>query len=69
MSTTRRMLLMNWAVRTGAWIIEDSYDSEYRLDSQGEGIYVGTFSSSKLATRAVCPDTRLMGIESRTDLV
>jgi GntR family transcriptional regulator/MocR family aminotransferase len=55
MSATRRMLLLNWAVRTGAWIIEDDYDSEYRfgsrpiaslqgLDTNAKVIYVGTFS-------------------------
>lgn len=55
MSAARRMLLLNWAVRTGAWIIEDDYDSEYRfasrpiaslqgLDSDARVIYVGTFS-------------------------
>ncbi len=55
MSATRRMLLLNWAVRAGAWIIEDDYDSEYRfasrpiaslqgLDTDGRVIYVGTFS-------------------------
>jgi GntR family transcriptional regulator / MocR family aminotransferase len=55
MSATRRMLLLNWAMRSGAWIIEDDYDSEYRfgsrpiaslqgLDTDGRVIYVGTFS-------------------------
>jgi len=55
MSATRRMLLLHWAVRTGAWIIEDDYDSEYRfgsrpiaslqgLDTDARVIYVGTFS-------------------------
>ncbi len=55
MSAARRMLLLNWAVRTGAWIIEDDYDSEYRfesrpiaslqgLDNDARVIYVGTFS-------------------------
>ncbi len=55
MSAARRMLLLNWAVRTGAWIIEDDYDSEYRfgsrpiaalqgLDTDARVIYVGTFS-------------------------
>jgi GntR family transcriptional regulator/MocR family aminotransferase len=49
------MLLLNWAMRSGAWIIEDDYDSEYRfgsrpiaslqgLDTDGRVIYVGTFS-------------------------
>ncbi len=55
MSAARRMLLLNWAVRSSAWIIEDDYDSEYRfgsrpiaslqgLDTDARVIYVGTFS-------------------------
>jgi GntR family transcriptional regulator / MocR family aminotransferase len=55
MTATRRMLLLNWAMRSGAWIIEDDYDSEYRLggrpiaslqglDTDARVIYVGTFS-------------------------
>jgi GntR family transcriptional regulator / MocR family aminotransferase len=55
MSATRRMLLLNWAVRSGAWIIEDDYDSEYRFasrpiaslqgqDTDARVIYIGTFS-------------------------
>ncbi len=55
MTATRRMLLLQWAMRSGAWIIEDDYDSEYRLggrpiaslqglDSDARVIYVGTFS-------------------------
>ncbi|MGA8036635.1 MAG: PLP-dependent aminotransferase family protein [Candidatus Acidiferrales bacterium] len=55
MSATRRMQLLEWAKREGAWIVEDDYDSEYRYDSkpiaslQGMDraervIYIGTFS-------------------------
>src|SRR6202453_1985688 len=55
MTATRRMQLLNWAARSGAWIIEDDYDSEYRfggrpipslqgLDTGERVIYVGTFS-------------------------
>jgi GntR family transcriptional regulator/MocR family aminotransferase len=55
MSASRRMLLLSWAARSGGWIIEDDYDSEYRfgsrpiaslqgLDTDGRVIYVGTFS-------------------------
>jgi GntR family transcriptional regulator/MocR family aminotransferase len=55
MTATRRMLLLHWAARTGAWIIEDDYDSEYRfgsrpvaalqgLDTASTVIYMGTFS-------------------------
>ena len=55
MSATRRIQLLNWAARHGAWIIEDDYDSEYRLaghpvaslqglDTDARVIYIGTFS-------------------------
>jgi GntR family transcriptional regulator/MocR family aminotransferase len=55
LSAARRMQLLSWAVRSGTWIIEDDYDSEYRfggrpiaslqgLDTDGRVIYVGTFS-------------------------
>ena len=54
-SASRRLSLLEWARKAGAWIIEDDYDSEYRYESkpvaslQGldEGsrvIYIGTFS-------------------------
>ncbi|MEW6637338.1 MAG: PLP-dependent aminotransferase family protein [Actinomycetota bacterium] len=55
MSLTRRLELLGWARRSGAWVLEDDYDSEYRyagrplealqgLDAEGRVIYVGTFS-------------------------
>lgn len=55
MSATRRMLLLNWAARSNAWIVEDDYDSEFRfngrpigalqgMDSNDRVIYIGTFS-------------------------
>jgi len=55
MSATRRLLLLNWAQATGAWVIEDDYDSEYRFDTRpipslqgldvnSRVIYIGTFS-------------------------
>jgi GntR family transcriptional regulator/MocR family aminotransferase len=55
MSLARRLALLEWASRSGAWILEDDYDSEYRytgrplealqgLDAEGRVIYVGTFS-------------------------
>jgi len=55
MSFNRRIELLDWARKTGAFIIEDDYDSEYRyvgpkvsalagLDSSGRVIYVGSFS-------------------------
>ena len=55
MSLPRRMALLSWARRRGAWIAEDDYDSEFRyagrplaalqgLDPAGRVIYIGTFS-------------------------
>lgn len=53
----RRQSLLAWAAQTGAWILEDDYDSEYRysvrpeptlqsLDGSGAVIYIGTFSKT-----------------------
>jgi GntR family transcriptional regulator/MocR family aminotransferase len=55
MSLSRRLELLKWAGDSGAWILEDDYDSEYRymgrplaalqgLDTEGRVIYIGTFS-------------------------
>ena len=55
MTLPRRLALLAWAERVGAWVVEDDYDSEYRyggrpveslqgLDRAGRVIYVGTFS-------------------------
>lgn len=55
MSASRRLQLLHWASASGAWIIEDDYDSEYRYESLPLGalqgldrdqrvLYVGTFS-------------------------
>ncbi|MFI8481676.1 PLP-dependent aminotransferase family protein [Pseudomonas sp. NPDC078700] len=55
LSLARRLALLDWASRTGSWVIEDDYDSEYRyqgkplpalksLDQQGRVLYTGTFS-------------------------
>jgi len=57
MSVLRRLMLLKWANRAGAWIVEDDYDSEFRygtrplqclhgLDVEGRVIYVGTFAKS-----------------------
>ena len=54
---SRRLELLQWAQRTGGWIIEDDYDSEFRfdahpkpalqaLDGSGRVIYMNTFSKS-----------------------
>ena len=57
MSLGRRLALLEWAARTGAWVVEDDYDAEFRyvgrpltalqgIDGRGCVIYVGTFSKA-----------------------
>src|SRR6202522_544832 len=73
MSATRRMMLLNWATRSGAWIIEDDYDSKYRfggrpiaslqgLDTDARVIYIGTFN------KVVFPSWRGGYVVTRKDL-
>ncbi len=55
MTASRRLALLDWANRHGAWVLEDDYDSEYRyvsrplgalqgMDARERVIYIGTFS-------------------------
>lgn len=55
MSLARRLAVTRWAAATGAWVLEDDYDSEFHyggrqlaalqgLDPSGRTIYVGTFN-------------------------
>ena len=55
MSASRRVEILQWAAKSGSWIIEDDYDSEFRfesrpigalqgLDTRSSVIYLGTFS-------------------------
>jgi GntR family transcriptional regulator/MocR family aminotransferase len=55
MTAARRLALLDWAHREGAWLLEDDYDSEYRyvsrplgalqgMDAHERVIYIGTFS-------------------------
>lgn len=54
---SRRMEILSWAQKTGGYVIEDDYDSEFRLigkpvppmqtlDTQGRVIYINTFSKT-----------------------
>jgi GntR family transcriptional regulator/MocR family aminotransferase len=74
MSLGRRLALLEWAGRAGAWILEDDYDSEYRyagrplaalqgLDAAGRVIYLGTFS------KVLFPGLRLGYLVVPDDLV
>jgi GntR family transcriptional regulator/MocR family aminotransferase len=55
LSLPRRLALLEWARSSGAWVLEDDYDSEFRyatrplaaiqgLDVAGRVLYVGTFN-------------------------
>ena len=57
MSLARRLTLLAWAARAGAWVLEDDFDSEFRyagrpvaamqgLDAAGRVVYLGTFSKT-----------------------
>lgn len=74
MSLARRKLLLDWADREDAAIIEDDYDSEFRfggrpleplktLDWSGRVIYLGTFSKTLL------PQLRLAFVVAPAPLV
>jgi len=74
MSASRRLRLLEWAQSSGAWVIEDDYDSEYRyrsmpipalqgLDANARVIYIGTFS------KVLFPSLRLGYIVIPSDLV
>lgn len=74
MSAARRIELLSWAARNGAWIVEDDYDSEYRysgspiaslqgLDADGRVVYVGTL------TKVMFPALRLGYVVVPHDLI
>jgi len=74
MSASRRLQLLDWAQRNGAWILEDDYDSEYRygslpipalqgLDRDSRVLYIGTLS------KVLFPALRLGYLVIPADLV
>jgi GntR family transcriptional regulator/MocR family aminotransferase len=74
LSMERRLRLIAWAAREGAFIVEDDYDGEYRydgpplqaltgMDRAGCTIYVGTFS------KILFPALRLVYLVLPTPLV
>jgi len=74
MSLPRRLALLEWASRAGAWILEDDYDSEFRydsrpiaalqgLDNDARVIYSGTFS------KVLFPSLRLGYLVLPSDLL
>lgn len=74
LSLSRRLELLRFAGKTGAWIVEDDYDSEFRylsqplaalqgFDTEQRVIYVGTFS------KVLFPSARIGYIIAPPDLV
>ena len=74
MSASRRMQLLDWAVHSASWIVEDDYDSEYRyeslpiaslqgLDTNSRVIYIGTFS------KVIFPSLRIGYVVIPSDLI
>ena len=74
MSLRRRLALLEWARTTGALVVEDDYDGEYRyrgrpvpalqgLDRHGQVLFVGTFS------KVLFPALRLGYLVLPADLV
>jgi len=73
LSSARRTDLLGWAARTGAFVIEDDYDGEFRYDRQPVGalqglapdrvVYAGT------ASKTVAPGLRIAWIVVPADLV
>src|SRR5215204_414516 len=74
LSLSRRLELLRLAGKTGAWVVEDDYDSEIRylgqplaalqgLDTEQRVIYVGTFS------KVLFPSIRIGYVIAPTDLL
>jgi len=74
MSASRRLQLLDWARQSGAWIVEDDYNSEYRyasqpvtslqgLDRDARVIYIGTLS------KVLFPSLRVGYLALPADLV
>jgi len=42
MSASRRLQLLDWAQRSGSWVIEDDYDSEYRYGEHAHRVVAGS---------------------------
>ncbi|WP_442875083.1 aminotransferase-like domain-containing protein [Actinoplanes sp. NBC_00393] len=73
LSAQRRLQLLSWARRTGAVIVEDDYDGEFRYDRQPVGalqgldpehvVYTGT------ASKSIAPALRIAWLAAPTHLV
>jgi DNA-binding transcriptional MocR family regulator len=53
MSAGRRMMLLDWAFRNNAWIVEDDYDSEYGFRKRPSSFYANEIEAGKVSWRAI----------------
>jgi GntR family transcriptional regulator/MocR family aminotransferase len=68
LSAARRHALLDWARRTGGYVIEDDYDSEFRYDSDPVGALQGLAPDQVFllgtASKALAPAVRLGWVQA-----
>lgn len=73
LASRRRLELVDWATRHGAFIIEDDYDAEFRYDREPVGSMQGLAPDRVIAlgtvSKSIAPAIRLGWIASPLDLV
>jgi len=73
LSPARRHALTNWARRSGGFVIEDDYDSEFRYDKEPVGVLQGLAPDQVFllgtASKALAPAVRLGWIQAPAALV
>jgi len=72
LSPARRHALVDWAQRTGGYVIEDDYDSEFRYDSDPVGTLQGLAPDQVFlvgtASKALAPAVRLGWVQAPAPL-
>jgi GntR family transcriptional regulator / MocR family aminotransferase len=72
LSPARRHALVDWAHRTGGYVIEDDYDSEFRYDSDPVGTLQGLAPDQVFlvgtASKALAPAVRLGWVQAPSPL-
>jgi GntR family transcriptional regulator/MocR family aminotransferase len=73
LSAARRLELVEWAAGTGAWIVEDDYDSEFRYDRTPVGALQGLAPDRVVligsASKTHAPATRVAWMAAPASLV
>jgi GntR family transcriptional regulator/MocR family aminotransferase len=61
MSLARRLELVRWARRSGAWVIEVDYDSEYRYTGRPLEALQGLDTEGCVGSQTLCNRLRVSG--------